>query len=380
MNRLSLYVHIPYCKRHCYYCDFNIKVVARIPERQYTQALIAELIFLRKQHGKRLGSVSSIYFGGGTPSLFSPASMGSILDQINKNFDLSAHAEITLETNPDDVNPDRLHAYRASGVNRVSLGVQSFQDELLRASGRSHTAKQALYAVKQLTQAGFDNFNMDLICGLPYQTASHWQQDIEQALKFAPTHLSIYHLSLEPNTPLQKILQNKPNILPADPAVVSRWQRARSRLAEQGYQHYEVSNFALPGYESQHNLNYWNFGSYLGLGAGAHSFLAPAMRWHNIKDVNGYMQTALQHNDVREDIESLSNQQIAQDFWLCHLRKLKGVDLNHAWQFLGAQGKQYYLPKLKKLQHDGFLIQDQTHIHITDKGLLFLDSVTSELF
>ena len=155
MNRLSLYVHIPYCKRHCYYCDFNIKVVARIPEQQYTKALIAELKFLHKHHGKRLRSISSIYFGGGTPSLFSPTSIGCILDQINNNFDVSAHAEITLETNPDDVNPDKLNAYRKSGINRISLGVQSFQDELLRASGRSHTAKQAICALEQINQTGY---------------------------------------------------------------------------------------------------------------------------------------------------------------------------------------------------------------------------------
>ncbi|HEU4654774.1 MAG TPA: radical SAM family heme chaperone HemW [Steroidobacteraceae bacterium] len=262
---LSLYVHMPWCVRKCPYCDFNShRAPDVVPQREYISALLEDLeLDLPSIVGRQ---VVSVFFGGGTPSLFSPAEIGAFLHGARQRIEFAAGAEITLEANPGTIERGRFAGYRDAGVNRVSLGVQSFNDEHLRALGRIHSAGDADRALDELREAGLDNFNLDLMYGLPNQSREQAASDVERAIASGPAHISHYQLTLEPGTAFHR----RPPALP-DPDLIWEIQLAsQQRLAEAGYRHYEVSAYARPGRECAHNLNYWEYGDYLGLGAGAH--------------------------------------------------------------------------------------------------------------
>ena len=265
---LSLYIHIPWCVRKCPYCDFNShEARGALPEQEYVAALIHDLELALPQIWGR--KVYTVFFGGGTPSLLSGESVAEILRQVRMLLPLDLGAEITLEANPGTVEAGRFAAYREAGVNRLSLGVQSFNDAHLRALGRIHTADEARRAI-DIAQQHFDNINLDLMYALPKQALDEALQDAQAALAFAPQHLSCYHLTLEPNT----LFHRDPPTLPDGDASSDMQQRIEELLAARGYQHYETSAFAQPGRRAKHNLNYWQFGDYLGIGAGAHSKLS----------------------------------------------------------------------------------------------------------
>ena len=265
---LALYVHFPWCVRKCPYCDFNSHEPehgpAAIPEREYLHALRADLeSALPLIWGRR---VISVFIGGGTPSLLSAAGLDTLLSDVRALLPLEPECEITLEANPGTVESGRFAAYRTSGVNRLSLGVQSFDEDKLRALGRIHDRRQALAAIEAAQQA-FDNFNIDLMYGLPGQSLEQSSEDLETALALSPPHLSIYQLTIEANT----VFAKHPPTLPDDDRVAAMQESIDARTAAAGYHHYEVSAYAKPGRECRHNLNYWGFGDYLGIGAGAHS-------------------------------------------------------------------------------------------------------------
>ncbi len=265
---LSLYIHFPWCVRKCPYCDFNSHEpeggTIAIPEAAYLRALRADIeTALPLIWGRR---IISVFIGGGTPSLLSAAGVDALLSDVRALLVLEADCEITLEANPGTVETERFAAYRASGVNRLSLGIQSFDEEKLRALGRIHDRGQALAAV-EVARRAFDNFNLDLMYGLPQQTIEEAQRDVEQALLLEPPHLSLYQLTLEPNT----VFAKRPPPLPDDDVTASMHAWIEQRTGESGYRHYEVSAYARAGRESRHNLNYWGFGDYLGVGPGAHS-------------------------------------------------------------------------------------------------------------
>lgn len=265
---LSLYVHIPWCVRKCPYCDFNShRQPDRLPEPAYVQALLDDLCLDRAAaHGRQIGSV---FFGGGTPSLFSAASIGRFLDQAARLIPFSAAVEITLEANPGTAEAQRFAGYRAAGVNRLSLGVQSLDDAKLAALGRIHGRDQAIAAVTMARAAGFDNINLDLMYALPEQTLKQARADLSALLELAPEHLSWYQLTLEPNT----LFHQRPPPLPDDDLIGDMMDMGLELLAAQGYRQYEISAHARPGRQCRHNLNYWEFGDYLGIGAGAHAKL-----------------------------------------------------------------------------------------------------------
>jgi len=261
---LSLYIHLPWCVRKCPYCDFNSHALAgELPEDAYAEALLTDLeLDLPRVWGR---AVRSVFFGGGTPSLFSARAIGAILDGVAARVRLTPDAEITLEANPGTVEHDRFEAYRAAGVNRISLGVQSFDAAQLRTLGRIHDGDQARAAVRALIDAGFDNFNLDLMWALPGQTVDQALADLDRALEFQPPHLSHYQLTLEPNT----VFAARPPELPDEEVVHDIQDAAGERLDAAGFENYEISAWARPGRASAHNLNYWRFGDYLGIGAGA---------------------------------------------------------------------------------------------------------------
>ena len=266
---LALYIHIPWCVRKCPYCDFNSHAASpTLPEEEYVDALLADLDQdLHAVHGREL---SSIFFGGGTPSLFSAQALGRLLKGVEQRIRFAPDIEITLEANPGTFEQEKFTAYRALGINRLSIGIQSFQEQKLKALGRIHNGDEAIRAAGMARQAGFDNFNLDLMHGLPDQSLDDALGDLRQAIAMKPTHLSWYQLTLEPNT----VFWNQPPVLPEDDTLWDIQEAGQALLAEHGYAQYEVSAYAQPGRAARHNLNYWSFGDFIGIGAGAHGKLS----------------------------------------------------------------------------------------------------------
>lgn len=263
---LTLYIHLPWCVRKCPYCDFNSHALKQtIPENEYIGALIDDLQQNLSTVADR--DIKSIFFGGGTPSLFSPVAIEKLLKKIKTFLKINDDIEITLEANPGTVEQERFRGFKQAGINRLSIGIQSFQAEKLKILGRIHDNKDAINAIQAAKSAGFNNFNLDLMYGLPQQSVADALQDLKIAISMQPTHLSWYQLTLEPNT----LFYQKPPVLPDQEHIWEMQNQGQALLAEHGFQQYEISAYSLPDYSCQHNLNYWEFGDYLGIGAGAHS-------------------------------------------------------------------------------------------------------------
>lgn len=318
---LALYIHLPWCVKKCPYCDFNSHAAGRIPESAYIDALLADLeSALPEIWGRR---IHAVFFGGGTPSLFSPEGIDRILTGVRTLTPLVPGAEITLEANPGTVEAGRFAGFRAAGVTRVSLGVQSFDPRHLAALGRIHDAAEAR-AAAELAATHFDTFNLDLMYALPGQSLDEALADIETALRFGPPHLSAYHLTLEPNTPFG---HTPPPNLPNDDAAADMQQAIEARLADAGLAHYETSAFACPGHMCRHNLNYWQFGDYLGIGAGAHgklSFHDRIVRRMRVKHPQQYMTAAMRGAQIAET-RTLARGDLPFEFMMNALRLNAGV-------------------------------------------------------
>ncbi|HZV98047.1 MAG TPA: radical SAM family heme chaperone HemW [Methylophilaceae bacterium] len=321
---LALYIHIPWCVRKCPYCDFNShESRSEIPEKQYVAALIADL----EQSVPRIWGrkVRSIFFGGGTPSLFAPESIDQILSGVRALVPLEYGAEITLEANPGTVDVAHFQGYRAAGVNRVSLGIQSFDDRYLQALGRIHDQGQALKAA-ELALATFDAVNLDVMYALPEQTLQDALADARQACALSPAHLSFYHLTLEPNTPFHRT----PPSLPDDDISASMQETIEDMLGQHGYEHYETSAFARKGQRCRHNLNYWQFGDYLGIGAGAHSKLSfhdRITRESRHKHPNRYLEN-VPKGQARDREWTVSTDELGFEFMMNTLRLTEGFEID----------------------------------------------------
>lgn len=378
MPPLSLYIHIPWCVRKCPYCDFNSHEVRgascgeggnRIPEKEYVAALVRDIeLALPQVWGRK---IYTVFFGGGTPSLLSGESVAEILRQVRMLLPLNLDAEITLEANPGTVEAERFAAYRDAGVNRLSLGIQSFNDAHLRALGRIHSTDEAMRAI-EIAQRHFDNINLDLMYALPNQSLEEALQDVRTALQFKPQHLSCYHLTLEPNT----LFYRNPPPLPDDDASGEMQQRIEELLASQGYEHYETSAFAQPKKRARHNLNYWQFGDYLGIGAGAHSKLSfhdRVLRQMRHKKPQAYLDAVAQSVPVQEEHE-VSPIDLGFEFMMNALRLNQGFD--------GALFEERTsLPlltirrELDEAERRGLLVREGTHIVPTDLGRRFLNDL-----
>ncbi|MHB8742480.1 MAG: radical SAM family heme chaperone HemW [Sulfuricaulis sp.] len=287
---LALYIHIPWCVRKCPYCDFNSHAArGKLPEQQYVEALLRDLVQdLPRVWGR---SVASIFIGGGTPSLFSPETIERLLSGVRALMPLDQNLEITLEANPGTVELERFKGFRQAGVNRLSIGIQSFDPEKLQALGRIHGRAEATQAAQAARAAGFDNFNLDLMFGLPQQSLAQVMSDIRYAIQFQPSHLSVYQLTIEPNT----LFHARPPTLPDDDITWEMQCQLQAELATAGYRQYEISAYAKPGSECRHNLNYWQFGDYLGIGAGAHGKITASTsitRLWKVKQPNEYLGAA----------------------------------------------------------------------------------------
>jgi len=372
---LALYVHFPWCVRKCPYCDFNSHEAAggtaAIPEARYLDALRADLdAALPLVWGRR---VVSIFFGGGTPSLLSAEGLERLLSDLRARLPLEHGCEITLEANPGAFEAAKFSAFRAAGVNRLSIGVQSFGDEQLHRLGRVHDRAQALAAI-EAAQRDFDNFNLDLMYALPGQSTEALRADLELALQFAPPHLSLYQLTLEPNTVFAKY----PPQLPDEDTAAQMHEWIEERTAAAGYEHYEVSAYARPGRACRHNLNYWQFGDYLGIGAGAHSkisFPGRVLRQARLRQPAGYMQGALRGSALAESAE-VRRDELAFEFMLNALRLNAGVP---ALLFTDRTGLPMSAiePALRRAAGRGLLVDDPGLIVATDLGRRFLSDLQS---
>jgi len=365
---LALYVHVPWCVQKCPYCDFNSHEAGEtIPEREYVAALIADLQSALPLIWGR--PVVSVFFGGGTPSLLSPAAIDELLAAFRALAMLAPDAEITLEANPGTVEAEKFAGFRAAGVNRLSLGIQSFNDAHLQALGRIHDAEEAKRAAR-LAGQHFDTFNLDLMYGLPGQTHEQALTDIEIALGFSPTHLSCYQLTLEPNTRFAAF----PPELPEGDLCADMQDAIEARLAAAGYANYETSAFARPGWQCKHNLNYWFFGDYLGIGAGAHSKLTlhdRVLRQMRHKHPKAYLEQIKSGNAVQEhsEVEAAS---LPFEFMMNALRLADGFHPS-LFEARTARPLSAILPQLRAAESEGLLVVGPEKIAPTAKGRRFLN-------
>ena len=376
---LSLYIHLPWCLKKCPYCDFNsheLQSGGVMPidlEQRYVDALVADLdASLPLIWGR---TVHSIFIGGGTPSLFSPLSIDRLLGDIRARVKLTPDCEITLEANPGTFEKDRFKAFRGAGVTRLSIGVQSFNDAHLKALGRVHDGAQAMAAVEEAAQS-FETFNLDLMYALPGQTIADLDKDVQTALSLAPPHISIYHLTIEPNTYFAKY----PPVVPEEDMAYAMLDRLTELLGKAGLQRYEVSAYAKEGHRCWHNLNYWQFGDYLGIGAGAHSKLSFAhrvVRQVRYREPKLYMQQALLGNAVTQDAD-IKHKELAFEFMLNALRLKEGFDPAQFFERTGLaltsiQGS------LSEAVNKNLLVQTPKSIKPTERGFDFLSDL-QELF
>ena len=370
MLPLSLYIHFPWCIQKCPYCDFNSHAVKQsVPEQAYIDALLrdlnADLEFLGNSR-----PISSIFMGGGTPSLFSPAALRRLLDELSRRLVLADDCEITLEANPGTFESAKFQEFRALGINRLSIGIQSFQDRHLQKLGRVHSASEAKAAVEIAVKAGFDNFNLDLMFGLPDQTEAEALSDLQTAISLAPSHISFYQLTLEPNTYFHKF----PPKLPEDDLIFSIQQQCQQRLAACGYQQYEVSAYAKPGKQCRHNRNYWQFGDYLGIGAGAHGKTSRALPDDIIRTTKPKHPDLYLQDPTQSQRQAIAREQLPLEFAMNHLRLKTGFDLADFHTTTGLTPDRLE-PGLSTCLEQGLLIGEGTHFQCSAKGWDFLDLV-----
>ena len=367
---LTLYVHIPWCVKKCPYCDFNShEARGEAPEREYVQALIADLEqSLPQIWGRR---VYSIFFGGGTPSLFAAAAIDELLVAFRARLNVVSDAEITLEANPGTFEAAKFRDYRASGINRLSIGIQSFNAEHLKALGRIHDDREARRAIG-IAQEHFDNINLDLMYALPRQTLDEARQDVEAAIEFGTTHLSAYHLTLEPNT----LFYKQPPPLPDGDLAADMQEMIEERLAAAGFGNYETSAFARAGRQCRHNLNYWRFGDYLGIGAGAHSKLSFHDRIERLaryKQPREYLQKAAAGAPVQEQ-HRVARRDLGFEFMMNALRLAEGFDIATFTERTGLPISVAAKP-LQEAEQRGLIARDHVRIATTRQGQRFLNDL-----
>lgn len=370
----GIYLHIPFCEHKCIYCDFY-SIESLDPVDDFLHALKREI-------GARAATspddpFSTIFFGGGTPSLLDPAVIGDLLDLLHGTFRIETGAEITLEANPGTVDREKLAGYRAAGVNRISFGVQSFHEDDLRFLTRIHTAEQAVRGVGLAREAGFENVSLDLIFALPGQTMSRWEENLKRAVELRPDHLSAYSLIVEPRTPLSRMVRaGQVSPLPVD-AEAEMYEFTMQFLRDAGYEHYEVSNYSRPGYRSRHNCGYWNHSNYLGLGPSAHSF-QKNRRWWNVSSVRSYCRSLAEGKFPVSGEEFLSKGQLFDETVMLGLRG-EGLDLAALRSSYGVDLIAREAPVIEGLLSENLLILDAQMLRLTDKGYLLCDEISEVL-
>ena len=373
---VGIYIHIPFCKSRCIYCGFYSTTNKELKER-YVDALIRE-IHMRKDDFARLGtslspsSTSTVYFGGGTPSSLSVCDIERIVGALESTFN-GTPSEVTLEMNPDDVTKDYIKAVRQMGINRISMGIQTFDDSRLQFIRRRHNASQAEKAVMTIREEGIHNVSIDLMFGFPNQTMDEWVTDIDKAIALHPTHISAYSLMYEEDTPLFRMLQKGEINQIDDETSLAMYTELINRLTANGYEHYEISNFAMPGYRSVHNSSYWHDTPYLGFGAAAHSYNKDTRSW-NIPDLKKYIKS-IESGVLPSESEVIDADTHYNDLITTALRTREGLNLDD----LPQKYREYALVNARKSISEHLLEATDSHIRLTREGLFVSDMVISEL-
>ncbi|MEQ4732211.1 MULTISPECIES: radical SAM family heme chaperone HemW [Providencia] len=369
---LSLYIHIPWCVQKCPYCDFNSHTLkGEIPQQEYVAHLLADLDIDAKLVAGR--SVKTIFIGGGTPSLLSAESMQALMDGVRQRVDLDPHAEVTMEANPGTIEAGRFAGYQAAGINRISIGVQSFGNDKLITLGRIHGADEAKRAAQLATNLNLRSFNLDLMHGLPAQTQVEGLSDLRQAIELAPPHLSWYQLTIEPNTQFG----SRPPVLPDDDTLWDIYTEGHKLLSAAGYQQYETSAYAKPGYQCQHNLNYWRFGDYLGIGCGAHGKISfedgQILRTVKTKHPRGYMEGRYMHQSYDVDASDRPF-----EYFMNRFRLLEAMPRAEFTQYTGLP-ESTVRAAIDEALAKSYITETVDEWQITEHGKLFLNSLL-ELF
>ena len=369
----GIYVHIPFCKKLCFYCDFY-HVISVNDNSAFIDALLKEAS-LRKDYLES-ETVSTIYFGGGTPSVFSVKDLGTILNHINKLFSVEQNCEISIELNPDDVLPAYLEGLKDLNINRISLGIQSWRDSDLKMLNRRHDSAQAIKALKDTLDAGFENVTIDLIYGIPGMSLQEWESNLDFSLSFDIKHLSAYHLTFEPGTVFGKMLEKGAISEIDENESVAQFNILIEKTESAGFIQYEISNFGKPGYFSIHNSNYWKQVSYLGLGPSAHSFNGYSRQW-NIRDLKGYIKLINAGKSFYES-EELNSKTRFNEYIMTSLRTMWGIDLEYVEEMFEKEGYDYIINLAGKFKNYGLMKQEKKSLILTNQGKLISDNIISE--
>ena len=372
MERLGIYIHIPFCKSKCFYCDFNSYANHEELVDVYVEALKNEINTVNDNR-----EVPSIYIGGGTPSYIDAKYIAEILETIRNKFNISNDAEITIEVNPGTVDRNKLKVYKKIGINRISFGLQTCQDELLKSIGRIHTFEEAKKGYLLAREYGFNNISIDLMFGLPKQSMDDLKYSLERIIELNPEHISTYSLKVEENTVFGRQQSEGKLILPNEDVERQMYYCIKNELKKAGYEHYEISNFAKPGYQSKHNNSYWEGQDYLGFGAGASS-LYENTRYSNEINIQKYINKILNNEKVFEIEEELDEKARLSETMILGLRKLNGVSKIDVKEKFGYDIEEVYSSEITKLLRLELLIQEEDRIRLTDKGLDLANQVFME--
>ncbi len=370
----GIYIHVPFCKTRCIYCDFYSSTHEE-RKQEYVWALSDELTTRSGYLPDK--EIGTIYLGGGTPSQLSPRELERLFDVIYRNYQVSSEAEITLEANPDDLSPSYLQTLNYLPVNRLSIGIQTFDDTLLRKLRRRHSAAQAIEALHRCREYGFGNISIDLMYGLPGQDLTTWQQDMRQALLLRPEHLSAYHLTYEEGTPLHRMLEEGTVREEQEEISLQYFSRLMEQTEAAGYEHYEISNFALPGYHSRHNSSYWEEVPYLGCGPSAHSFNGESREW-NVSSLTEYIQGWKTGRRLFET-EPRSLATSYNEYILTRLRTRKGIPTDAIGQRYGKEYDRYFRDQIQPYLQKECVELAQDHIRLTRRGMFISDAIMRDL-
>ncbi|MBF0444290.1 MAG: radical SAM family heme chaperone HemW [Magnetococcales bacterium] len=376
---LSLYIHVPFCVHKCPYCDFHSTVEKNIPLDSYLAAVKSELAFWRQNLCDDNRPLHSIFFGGGTPSILDGETIGQILFEIKQLWQLSPKGEITLESNPESCNPQKIEQWLHSGVNRLSIGIQAFSQKRIDSLGRPHSLAEAQQAIKYSRQGGFSNINLDLMFATPSQSIKEWQEELAEAMSWQPQHLSCYSLTIEKNTPFAKLQMQGKLLNLSEEDEIAFFTTTRQTLESAGWQGYEISNFAQPGQECQHNLNYWRSGDYIGVGPSAHGRLTKIE--NNIITVERIINKTIGYKDGSwlQEKTICSTTESGNDCLMMGLRTREGMSRKTYKNLSGADLLTQQPEIVKELQSADLLTVTQEKIALTNKGVLLCDTILEKL-
>ena len=375
MKSAGVYIHIPFCKSRCSYCDFATGIYQEELAERYVQALLTDIQTTRQDD--QSPAVDTIYLGGGTPSMLSPVQIERILSTVHESFDVEPAAEITMEINPGSVTTEKLTEFRRAGINRASFGAQTFDDHELARLGRSHTSADTVKTFEALRDVGFENISFDLIAGLPGQTMSGWQQNVDRSLALVPEHLSFYLLEVHSGTPLAQHIERGIQPKPDDDLAAEMYEWMLMRASKAGYEHYEISNLCRPGFESRHNTKYWTGAVYFGFGCSAHSFDGRSLRWSNERDVVRYIEAVENGRSAIVEQHELSPDDLRAEALYLGMRMMSGVNTREYQQLFGVDVCEEYREDFSRFQEAGLIEFDGDLVRLTRAGALMSNEVFS---